>query len=78
MLVFVAYCRMEVKVKRFFIILAIAFVFLITPLAAYADVVVGPEAFFQDYPVIIIIILVAIVVVVTILLVKLYRRKHGK
>ena len=70
---------MEVKVKRFFVILAIAFVFLITPLAAYADVVVGPEAFFQDYaPIIIIIILVAIVVAATIFLVKLYRRKKGK
>ena len=64
--------------KRFFIILIIVFVFLITPLVAYADVVVGPEAFFQDYPVLIIIIPVAIVVVATILLVKLYRRKQGK
>ena len=65
--------------KRFFIILTIAFVFLITPLAAYADVVVGPEAFYQDNaPVIIIIILVAIVVVAAILLVKLFRRKKGK
>ena len=66
-------------VKRFFIALAIVFAFLVTPLAAYADVVVGPEAFIVDnLPVLIIIILVAIVVVVTVLLVKLYRKKQGK
>ena len=64
--------------KRFFIILTIAFVFLITPLAAYADVVVEPEIVLQDNSFIIIIIIVAIVVVATIFLVKLFRRKQGK
>ena len=64
--------------KRFFIILMIVFVFLITPLVAYADVVAEPEIIIVENPVIIIIILVAIVVVATIFLVKLYRRKQGK
>ena len=65
--------------KRFLIVPAIVFAFLITPLAAYADVVAGPEAFLYDnLPVFVIIILVVIVVVVTVLLVKLHRKRQGK
>ena len=64
--------------KRFFIVLTFVFAFLITPLAAYADVIAGPELVFSRNPAIIIVVLIAIVVVVTILLVTLHRKRQGK
>ena len=76
--VFVYNCGMEVKVKRFFIIITIVFAILMTPLVAYADVVVEPEIIIAENPAIVIIILIAIAVVATIFLVKLYRRKQGR
>ena len=76
--VFVYNCGMEVKVKRFFILITIVFAILMTPLVAYADVVVEPEIIIAENPAIVIIILIAIVVVATIFLVKLYRRKQGR